>query len=83
MKQNNPSDSTIEELIKRKKLLQSVLIAFTIIWLMILVLAIYFLISKSTYKLFLPLLPLPIILTPIFIQFGLINKELSLRKNNK
>ncbi len=72
-----------EKLTKRRDLIKSVLISFSIMWILLLCLAIYFLVTKSTAKLFMPLAAFPITLLPLFLQLKPLNTELKKREQNE
>lgn len=79
MSKNPFADLSTEKLIKRRDLLKGVLIAFAIMWLLLIAVATYFYITKSTLKMFIPMAILPMTLLPSFIQLTLLNKELKSR----
>lgn len=80
MKKNPFADLSTESLVKKRDLLKGVLIAFGMMWVVLLGVAIYFYITKSTLKLFIPMAILPMTLLPSFIQLTLLNKELKTRQ---
>lgn len=80
MSKNPFADLSTEKLIKRRDLLKGVLIAFAIMWLLLIAVATYFYITKSTLKMFIPMAILPMTLLPSFIQLTLLNKELKVRE---
>mgnify|MGYP003576554120 FL=1 len=79
MSKNPFADLSTEKLIKRRDLLKGVLIAFAIMWLLLIAVATYFYITKSTLKMFIPMAILPMTLLPSFIQLTILNKELKTR----
>lgn len=80
MSKNPFADLSTENLIKKRDLLKSVLIAFGIMWVVLIGVAIYFYITKSTLKIFIPMAILPMTLLPSFLQLSLLNKELKNRQ---
>lgn len=77
---NSLAALSTEKLIKRRDLIKSVLISFGMMWLLLLCLAIYFLVAKSTGKLFMPLAAFPITLLPLFLQLKPLNTEIKNRE---
>lgn len=80
MANNTLAALSTEKLIKRRDLFKGVIIGFGMVWLAVIGLAIYFLITKNTYKLFFPLATFPIAMLPSFIQWNLLNKEIKNRQ---
>jgi len=70
----------IEKLFKRRDLFKGVTIGFGILWMAVVALAVYFLITKHTYKLFIPLAILPVTMLPSIIQWSMLSKELKKRE---
>lgn len=77
---NSLAALSIEKLTKRRDLIKGVLIAFGVMWLLLIAFAVYFLVAKSTAKLFIPLAVFPMTLLPIYIQLPALNKESKNRK---
>lgn len=77
---NSLAELSTEKLIKRRNLLKGVLTGFGIMWILILGLAVYFYVAKSTAKLFIPLTMLPLTLLPLFLQLKPLDTELKNRK---
>ncbi len=77
---NSLAELSTEKLIKRRNLLKGVLTGFGIMWLLILGLAIYFYVTKSTAKLFMPLAILPMTLLPLLLQLKPLDTELKNRE---
>lgn len=75
------AELSTENLTKRRNLLKGVLTAFSIFWLLLIGLAVYFYVTKSNAKLFIPLTVFPITLLPLFLQLKPLNTELE--KRNK
>jgi len=83
MKQNKISEFTKEQLIKKKELLKGIAIGFGIIYLVIVILLIYILLNSSksiSIAALIPIFVLPVTFNPIFMNLGMINKELKSRK---
>ena len=76
---NSLAALSTEKLTKRRDLIKSVLISFSMMWLLLLCLATYFLVTKSTAKLFMPLAAFPITLLPLFLQLKPLNTEIKNR----
>ncbi|SOD14346.1 hypothetical protein [Pedobacter xixiisoli] len=78
---NTPlAELSTENLTKRRDLLKGVLIAFSIFWVLLIGLAIYFYIAKAKATLFIPLMVFPITLLPLFLQLKPLQTELKNRK---
>lgn len=84
MKNNNLSELSNEKLIKRRDLFKGFLIGIGIVWLLMIAFVVYIYTTKDTSNLpfivFLPIFILPVTLTPLFINVGLLNKEVKSRK---
>lgn len=85
MKNNNSiSDLSNEKLIKRRDLFKGFLIGIGLVWLFMIAFIIYIFATKDTsnfsFVVFLPIFILPVTLTPLFINLGLLNKEVKSRK---
>lgn len=83
MKNNNISELTNEKLIKRRDLLKGFLIGIGIVWLLMIAFVIYIFNTKDTsdfnFVMFLPIFILPVTLTPLLINVGMLNKEIKSR----
>lgn len=83
MKKNIYQEMTNEELIKKRDLFKSVLIAFGVIFIIALVAIIYILTVKGLDKVsiatLIPVFILPLTFFPLLINFGLLNKEIKSR----
>lgn len=86
-KQNKLSELSNEELNKRKNLLKGVLIGFGIIYLLAIAVMIYLLSVKGFKNVpiatLIPIFSLPVIITPILTNLGLVTKELKSRTSGK
>ncbi|WP_311951326.1 hypothetical protein [Mucilaginibacter terrae] len=84
MKNNSLLELSIQDLIKRRDLLKGVLIGFSILWLLILGMMVYFLINKSSTKTLIPfaILPtaLPVTILPVYIYMNTLNNKIKLRE---
>lgn len=84
MKNNSISDLSNEKLIKRRDLFKGFLIGIGLVWLFMIAFVIYIFATKDTsnfsFVVFLPIFILPVTLTPLFINVGLLNKEVKSRK---
>lgn len=84
MKNNNLSELSNEKLIKRRDLLKGFLIGIGIAWLVMIAFVVYIFATRDTSKfsfvVFLPIFILPVTLTPLLINVGLLNKEVKSRK---
>lgn len=83
MKKDYFAKLTNEELTKKIKLLKGVLIAFSIIYAVIIVVLLYLFFNKNFGQLsiavFVPLLVLPATLSPLLISYNMHRKEYKLR----
>lgn len=83
MKNNNLSDLSNEKLIKRRDLFKGFLIGIGIVWLLMIAFVIYIYTTKDTsnfsFVVFLPIFILPVTLMPLFINVGMLNKEVKAR----
>lgn len=79
MNKNPLSELSNEKLLKRRDSLKGLLIAFGVILVFLIGLAIYFYFTKSNAKLFVPLMAIPFTLMPVYIQLRALNAELKLR----
>lgn len=80
MSKNLFSQLSTEKLLEKKKLLKTVLTAMATIWVILIVIAIYFYITKNTFKLFMPMGMFLLTSFPLFIQWSVLNKELKNRQ---
>lgn len=80
MSNNTLAELSTENLTKRRNLLKGVLTSFSIFWVLLIGLAVYFYITKSNAKLFIPLAIFPVTLLPLFLQLKPLNTELRKRK---
>ncbi|PSK91531.1 hypothetical protein [Taibaiella chishuiensis] len=76
---NNLSALSTEDLLKRRNLLKSVLIAFAVLWLLMIGVSIFLLLNKARATTFFPMIILPLTLLPALIQMNAVNKELKAR----
>lgn len=84
MKSNDLSGLSNEKLIKRRDLFKGVLIGIGIVWLLMVAVVIYLFatkdMSKVSFATFLPIFVLPVTLTPLFVNVGMLNKEIKSRR---
>ncbi|MDR6969340.1 hypothetical protein J2X31_003370 [Flavobacterium arsenatis] len=84
MKNNNLSELSNEKLIKRRDLFKGFLIGIGIVWLFMIAVMVYLFatkdMSKVSFAVFIPIFVLPVTLTPLFINVGMLNKEVKSRK---
>lgn len=80
---NSISDLSNEKLIKRRDLFKGFLIGIGLVWFFMIAFVIYIFATKETsnfsFVVFLPIFILPVTLTPLFINVGLLNKEVKSR----
>ena len=79
--ENNLSEQSLESLVKQKNLLKGVAIGYGIILLVAFCLIIYVAIKKKNFALLAVFPASMIILLPILIRFGQLDKEIKLRKS--
>lgn len=83
MKNNSLSELSNDKLIKRRDLFKGVLIGIGLVWLLMIAFVIYIYTTKDTtnfsFVVFLPIFILPVTLTPLFINVGMLNKEVKSR----
>ena len=83
MKNNNLSELSNEKLIKRRDVFKGILIGIGIVWLLMISFVIYVYATQDTsnfsFVVFLPIFILPVTLTPLFINVGMLNKEVKSR----
>jgi hypothetical protein len=78
---NNLSEQSLESLVKQKNLLKGVAIGYGIILLVAFCLIIYVAVQKKNFALLAVFPASMIILLPILIRFGQLDKEIKLRKS--
>ncbi|SDD69343.1 hypothetical protein SAMN04487894_11228 [Niabella drilacis] len=84
MAQKPLSESTIEELNKQRSTIKGLMIAFGLLWVLLLALNVYLLVSgKTNFGLLAVLSALFPIMIPMLISLNKINEELKLRRVNK
>jgi uncharacterized membrane protein len=79
--ENNLSEQSLESLVKQKNLLKGVAIGYGIILLVAFCLIIYVAVKKKNFALLAVFPASMIILLPILIRFGQLDKEIKLRKS--
>lgn len=82
MDNKNFTELTDRKLIKRRDLFKGFLIGIGIVWLFMIAFVIYIFATrevKVSFVVFLPIFILPVTLTPLFINVGLLNKEIKSR----
>lgn len=77
---NSLAALSTEKIIKRRNLLKGVLTGFSLMWLVLIALAVYFYVTKSNAKLFIPLAVFPMTLLPLFLQLKTLHSELKKRE---
>lgn len=84
MKNNTISELSNEKLVKRRDLFKGFLIGIGLVWLCIIAFVLYIYATQDTsnfsFVVFLPIFILPVTLAPLFINVGLLNKEVKSRK---
>lgn len=86
MSKNPFTNLSDEKLIKRKDLLKGVLIGIGIVWIFMIAFFAYLFLTRgfknNSFVVFMPLITLPTALLPIFINLGLLKKEIKARNLN-
>jgi len=77
---NPSSPQDVKTLTKQRDFLKGLLIGACILWLFILVAAIYFYSKKDNIALFIPVLSLIVVFLPIFLRFKTLDAEIKSRK---
>lgn len=84
MKNNTISQLSNEKLVKRRDLFKGFLIGIGLVWVFMIAFVLYIYATQDTSKfsfvVFLPIFILPVTLAPLFINVGLLNKEVKSRK---
>ncbi|TDE07807.1 hypothetical protein [Flavobacterium sandaracinum] len=84
MKKNTLAEISNEELLKRRELFKGIAIGFSIIYLLIITLILYLLVTKGLKEIsavvFVPIFLLPTTLLPLLIYFGMLKKEIKSRQ---
>lgn len=84
MKNNALAELSTEKLIKRRDLFKGFLIGIGLVWLFMVAFVIYIFATKDTsqfsFVVFLPIFILPVTLSPLLINVGLMNREIKSRK---
>lgn len=84
MKKNTFQELTNEQLIKKRDLLKGVTIGFGVIYLLSIAIFIYIFTTKGangfSIATMIPILALPVTLSPLLINLSLVNKEIVARK---
>lgn len=84
MKKNTLTELSNEELLKKRDLMKGVGIGFSIIYLFVLALLLYLLLTRGfkniSLVVFVPIFLSPTILMPLLLYFGMLKKEIKSRQ---
>lgn len=84
MKKNTLTELSNEELLKKRDLMKGVAIGFSIIYLFVLALLLYLLLTRGFKNIslivFVPIFLSPTILMPLLLYFGMLKKEIKSRQ---
>jgi putative effector of murein hydrolase len=84
MKKNTLTELSNEELLKKRDLMKGVAIGFSIIYLFVLALLLYLLLTEGfkniSLVVFVPIFLSPTILMPLLLYFGMLKKEIKSRQ---
>ncbi|MGO4905833.1 hypothetical protein [Flavobacterium sp. W20_MBD1_R3] len=84
MKKNTLTELSNEELLKKRDLMKGVAIGFSIIYLFVLALLLYLLLTRGfkniSLVVFVPIFLSPTILMPLLLYFGMLKKEIKSRQ---
>lgn len=77
---SNLSGLSTEKLIKRRNLLKGVFAGFAILWLFMMGVSLYVLLTRATGRSFIPAVALPLALLPAWLQMKALNEEIKSRE---
>lgn len=84
MKKNTLTELSNQELLKKRDLMKGVAIGFSIIYLFVLALLLYLLLTRGfkniSLVVFVPIFLSPTILMPLLLYFGMLKKEIKSRQ---